>query len=658
MHQRQYIVGILAVLGASFSALLYPYFLRLIVDGLTAAADGNPETVAVTSTQLALYALGIVGAALLSGGLMLVMRRQIVVASRQTEYELRRDLFGHLQGMDRNYFNRASTGDIMNRLTGDLSTVREMLGFGAWQIANITVGFLSAITVLFFVSWQLTLVVLAILPVMIVILTYLARLIHERHTAVQEQNSKIAAKAQQNFSGARVVKGYAIEDREIGEYKAMNDELIGRAIALVKVDGPLRSFMNLLTGVAYVLILVVGGRMILGLGGIPGLPPADLTLGQFVQFVGTFERLTFPILMTGFITGLIQRGSASWTRLEELFGARAEVTEAPGARMPAGLGTDLELSGVTLRYGQDTVLNNIDLRIPAGQVLGITGPTGAGKTTLTALLTRQIDPTEGTVRMGGVPLPELPLRELRARVAVVPQEPFLFGSSIAENIAFGLDNDGLQPVETGVSVLKSRAPLQRFPAPDMERVRAAARLAGLSGDVEEFPEGYDTLLGERGITLSGGQRQRTALARAIACEAPVLILDDSLSAVDTETESRILAGLKEVSQGRTVVLSSHRVSTLRHADHIVVLEDGRIVEQGSHDGLLQRGGHYAELERQQRLGADLEQEDTALSVAGGEAARPPSSPGARGETITVRPRDGAMGDEILGDEQRLEEVNR
>lgn len=604
LHQRQYVIGLIAVVIANSFSLLPYYFIRLTIDGLTGQVDADPATTGIALGTAGLYALGIVGAALTSGAFMLLMRRMIVIASRQTEYEIRRDLFAHLQGLDKPYYDRARTGDLMNRLTGDLSAVREMLGFGAWQIVNIVSGFVTAFAVMFSLSWQLTLIVLAIVPVIVGVLTYLARQINVRHRLAQEQNSLIAAKAQENFSGARVVKGYAIENREIDDYRAMNLELLRRNIALTKVDGPLRSFMSLLLGLAFGVILLVGGRLILA-------PDSTFTVGMFVQFVGTLERLTFPMLMVGWITGVTQRGLASWLRLKEIFDSQALVRDEPGRTDPTlrTVSGDVTFENVSLRYGDKPVLNGVNLHVPAGTFLGITGPTGSGKTVLGQLLTRSMDPSSGRILVDGHDVRVMPLRTLRDAISVVPQEPFLFSDTIANNIGFGLDNRDLPPVPTGVSVVGAPPPDDIPQQPDPARVREAARLAGLTEDVDGFPQGFDTSLGERGVTLSGGQRQRTAIARAIVREPRILILDDSLSAVDTETERRILDGLREISRGRTVILIAHRVSTLRHADQIVVLEEGRVTEQGSHDDLLEQNGHYAQLERLQRLASDLDADD-------------------------------------------------
>ncbi|WP_295814736.1 ABC transporter ATP-binding protein [uncultured Deinococcus sp.] len=615
LHKRQYVIGLSAIAIANAVNLLPAYFIRWTIDGLTGQVDGDPATPGLTLTVAGLYALGIIVAALIAGGFTLLMRRMIVVASRQSEYEVRRDIFAHLQTMDKAYYDRARTGDLMNRLTGDLGAVREMLGFGAWQIVNIVSGFVTAFAVMFSLSWQLTLIVIALIPVIVGILSYLAQQINVRHKAAQEQNSTIAAMAQENFSGARVVKGYAIEDREIANYREMNLELLRRNIALTKVDGPLRSFTTLLIGIAFGLILLVGGRLIL-YGGAGGA----FTIGMLVQFLITVGRLTFPMMMIGWITGVTQRGLASWLRLRELLDSAAQIHDVPGRTDPTirSLRGEVTFEHVTVKYGSATVLDDVNLHIPAGTFVGVTGPTGSGKTILMQLLTRSMDPSSGVVRIDGNDVRFIPLERLRDHISVVPQEPFLFSDTIANNIGFGIEARDLPVVPTGVTVV-GLPPTPEIPqTPDPARIRNAARLAGLDGDIEGFPEGYETMLGERGVTLSGGQRQRTAIARAIVREPSILILDDSLSAVDTETERRILDGLREVSQGRTVILIAHRISTLRHADHIVVLDQGRVTEQGSHDELLAQGGHYAELERLQRLASDLDTDDEP--VADPEAA--------------------------------------
>ncbi|MBC7646812.1 MAG: ABC transporter ATP-binding protein, partial [Pseudopedobacter sp.] len=540
-HRRQFLVGLLVVFLANLSVLLPPYFIGRAIDALrTGQGQGVVNlngfqigtTGPVSGTLFVEFGLAIVVSALFSAAMTLILRRQLVVASRQIDYEIRRDVFSHLTHLDKYYYDRARTGDLMNRLTGDLSAVREALGFGIWQTFNVITVFLASFGVMFALSSTLAWLVMAMMPIMIGALMLLSKVMARRYVALQEQNSSISAKAQENFSGVRVVKGYALEDREIGEYQDLNRELIRRALKLTQVEGPIWSFISLLMGLAYVLVLLVGGRMILGLSS------ETLTLGQFTQFALTLERLSWPMLSVGFIVNMTQRGYSSWVRVYEMLIAKAELKESGKIKAQTVRG-DLEFRDVTVRFGDKSVLEGLKLKIPAGTTVGVTGPTGSGKTLLGQMVGRLFDPSHGQVLLDGVDLREYDLKTMRAHIGTVPQEPFLFSESIAQNIAFGMGQD--QPeVVTGVSVLKASRVTGERKELDLEKVKNAARLAGLAGDVEDFPEGYDTLLGERGVTLSGGQRQRTALARAIARDPKVLILDDSLSAVDTETEAKVL----------------------------------------------------------------------------------------------------------------------
>lgn len=556
----RYLAGVgFGLLSIGFT-LLSPYFLRHAIDGIQ-RGEGY-----------ALYALLMVAAAGASAVLNWGMRRLAVVASRKVEYDLRKDLLHHLLKLDLLFYQRTRVGDLMNRLNTDLSAVREMVGPGIMMGSRLTFMVALAFLSMFLVSLRLALILSLILPMIFLAMAHLLRLVDRRYRESQEVFDQVSTLAQEAFSGIRVVKGYALENKMLERFQYLNRAYIQKSLALARVEGPMQALLGFLMGFAFLVVLWLGGGMVIR---------GELSVGELVQFNAYLAQLTWPILGLGWVLSMYQRGLTSARRLFELLDTEPRI-KSPSSPKGAVLEGEVRFEGVSLVLGGRKLLKDLTLTVPPGMTLGITGRTGAGKSLLLSLIPRLLDPTEGRVLLDGVDVRELPLDELRKAVGMVPQEPFLFSETLAENIAFGLDRL------------------------EMDKVVEAARLAGVHEDIQRFPKGYETLLGERGVTLSGGQKQRVALARALAKRPKLLILDDALSAVDTETEARILQGLRSLLGQQTTIIVSHRTATLRHADWIIVLEDGQIVEEGPHERLLEAGGVYAELDRIQRLKEEVE----------------------------------------------------
>jgi ATP-binding cassette subfamily B protein len=459
----------------------------------------------------------------------------------------------------------------MARATNDLNAVRMLLGPAIMYTANTLVFTAAALVFMWHISPKLTLYAFAPLPIASVIVQYIGRKIHERFEKIQAQFSNISARAQENFSGARVVRAYAQEEAEISLFEKANQEYVTRSLPLARLTGMLWPTLEVLLGFALVLVLWLGGREVL---------MHRMTLGNFVAFNTYIVMLTFPIIALGWVINLFQRGTASMGRIDEILKAQPDITDAqvaPDLQAVTSVRGEIEFRHLNFSYNDVAVLKDINLKIPAGSSLAIVGPTGSGKTTLVSLLPRIYDATPGSLLLDGRPIREYPLEALRQNIGYVPQETFLFSDSVRENIAFGVES-----------------------ASD-EQVRAAAETANIATDIEAFTEGFNTLVGERGITLSGGQKQRTAIARAIIRNPRILVLDDALSSVDTYTEEKILDHLRHVMHGRTTIFISHRVSTIRNADRIAVLHEGRVVELGTHEELLSRNGYYTDLYNKQWL---------------------------------------------------------
>jgi len=566
-YRRDFAVGFICVVGTAAVGLASPWVLKLAIDDLTQGVD---------AAKIRLYAGAVVALAAAGGALRFFMRRIIIGASRRIEYDLRNDFFAHLQRLDLGYFQRNRTGDLMSRATNDLSSVRMMIGPAIMYSATTALTFIVGIALMFSIDARLTLISLIPLPLISLSVWYFGMIIHRRYERIQEQLSEISAIAQETFSGVRVVRAYGQEGPETTRFRLANDEYVRRNMGLVHVQALFFPVMGLLMGVGAILVLWLGSLEVVA---------GRLTVGELVAFNSYLMMLAWPMIAFGWVTNLLQRGMASWKRMLEILDTAPAIVDSPSpgrVRAVEDIKGAIELRHLTFAHGGQPVLQDITAVLPAGTTTAIVGPTGSGKSTLLDLLPRLYDPPPGTVFIDGVDVREIPLHVLRGAIGFVPQEPFLFGASIEENVAFGAPRgDGRQAVE------------------------AAAAVARLDKDVDSFPRGYDTVVGERGITLSGGQKQRTAIARAVAIDPKILILDDALSAVDTYTEEEILGRLREVMRQRTALIVSHRVSTVRHADLILVLSDGRVVERGTHDQLVAVDGVYAALHRKQLLEEEL-----------------------------------------------------
>lgn len=508
-------------------------------------------------------------------GIFLFLQRRILVnLSRDIEFDLRNDFYGHLQKMPPAFFQQQRIGDLMSRATNDIGAVRMLVGPAMMYGLNTLFTACLVFPAMLKISASLTLFALITLPLSALATKYFGGKIHERSEQIQEYFGLITAKAQENFSGVRVVRAYAQEAPEEETFKAMNREFVTRNLRLIRLSALFRPVLDALFGLGPAVVLWLGGRLVI---------EGRMTLGQFVEFNLYLTMLIWPMIALGWVVNLFQRGMASMGRLNTIFNQAPAIDDAAARTDIREVEGDIVFDGLTFTYPNATVpaLKNIDLRIQKGMTVAIVGPTGAGKSTLINLIPRLLDAAPGAIQVDGRPIRQIPLQKLRSAIGYVQQESFLFGDSIANNIAFGAEK-----------------------ATREEIVRAAEQSA-LRGDVEGFPKGFDTIVGERGITLSGGQKQRTALARAILRNPKILILDDSLSAVDTYTEETILGHLREIMQGRTTILVSHRVSTVKEADLIVFLKDGEIVERGTHDELIAKGGHYAALYEKQLLEAEL-----------------------------------------------------
>lgn len=572
-YRRAYLIGYAAGLASIGVAQLSPWVLKFAVDGIRRGV--HPD-------RLAMYAGSLTALALAEAALSYVMRTQILGASQRIDADLRRAYFAHLQRMHMGFFQHIRTGDLMARAVNDIRAVQRLAGSVLMRVVPTAAVLVASVVFMLSISPRLTAWTMAILPLITLPFLVLGGEIHRRFDEVQAQFSALSTRAQESFSGVRVIKAFSREEEEIARFRDESERVVHTNLRLARIQGAIWPSIGLILGLVSVILLWQGGSEVI---------QGRITLGQMVQFSYYLTRLSPPLIALGWITNLWQQGRASMDRLDEIFATPPQIRDPRDPIILTHPRGEIEFRNVSVAWDGRTALQGINLVIPAGRTVAIVGPTGSGKSALVQLIPRLYDPTEGQVLLDGRDVRQISLDSLRRAIALVPQETFLFSDTLYENIALGGE------------------------AGDGRRVADAAEVAQIAADVADFPRRYDTVVGERGVTLSGGQKQRTALARAVLRDPRILILDDALSSVDTQTERDILLRLRRVMASRTSIVISHRISTVQDADWIVVLSGGRIAEQGTHASLLARGGLYADLDEKQRLREELEADDAGPDEA-------------------------------------------
>ncbi|MEN8193681.1 MAG: ABC transporter ATP-binding protein [Bacteroidota bacterium] len=569
MHYKgKLALGVLFILISDITQVYIPLLLKKSID----AIQNNLSYDLIVNN-----ALMIVGAAVISGVFRFLIRETIIVVSRKIEYDLRQDFWKHLLKLSYRFYQNNSTGNIMAHATNDIAAVRMYVGPAVMYSIDTIIKFIIVISIMITLSAELTLYSLLPLPILSYLVYKLSKKIHKKFTLIQEKFSDLTAKAQENFSGVRVIKSYVREKHEIDDFAEMSDEYLKRNMDKVKIQALFMPLLFLITGFSIIVVILVGGSMVIN---------NQLTLGDIIAFIAYLALLIWPTIAFGWVANIIQQADASLKRLHKIYNEKIEIEDSPDTDYSVeSIGGTIKFENVSFKYGenQNEVLSDINIEIPKGSTLAVVGHTGVGKSSFVNLIPRLYDTTAGKIFIDGKEITTIPLSRLRENIGIVPQETFLFSDTLKNNILYGLKNV------------------------DEELLHSVSEISQLNKDIKEFPRKYETILGERGITLSGGQKQRTCLARALAINPKILILDDSLSAVDTKTEEEILQNLKEYMKDRTSIIISHRISTVKDADNIIVIADGTVKEEGKHEQLVELGGIYSELYNKQLLEKELEE---------------------------------------------------
>jgi ATP-binding cassette subfamily B protein len=566
-YAKRYVAGFATLIITQAVGVTVPLIIKAGIDGIAQGAAAR---------KLLSCAALLVGVALVKAIFLFWMRWILIGISRDVEYDLRNDLFAHLMRLSPRFYTETRTGDLMSKLTNDLNAVRNLVGPGIMYSASTVVAGIATIGLMAHLDWRLTVLALFPMPLVSILVKIFGKRIHDRFERIQAMYSEMTERVRENLSGVRVIRAFCQEESEMAEFDRMNQEFVEKNKRLIWISSFLWPALALLFSIAFMLILVVGGRHVLA---------GRISLGTFAAFNVYLMYLIWPIIALGWVVNLFERGLASLDRLWTIFRAQPEIDDRHVPPNPVrSIEGEIEFRDLTFSYNGKPVLKNLNLHITAGRSVALVGATGSGKSTLVSLIPRLYDAPPGTLLIDGVPVQQIPLQVLRQHIGFVPQETFLFSETIRENVKFG--------------------------APDATdaQVQEATDVSNILPEIRGFPQGFDTMVGERGLTLSGGQKQRTAISRAVIRNPKILILDDALSSVDTGTEEKILGHLTGVMAGRTTILISHRVSTIRNADEILVLHDGEIVERGTHEELLALNGHYTELYNRQLIEEELESE--------------------------------------------------